>query len=239
VSLLQLCSISIYHFRIVTELAFLSTVTHLLTVVALRNYFVYNRWTNVIRVLVMILNLALLGYTTWFEYALDTMDNSIDGLKLACYLGPRPLPSNSVSVFRWVILLLVAVVAHFSVFWAMYIDNQGRNSGKGGWFKFLGTMLRDYIVTPAYTIYGLVVGSKVLRKTQAFGSPTVNVIGSEREWGFGQVLAVVLLALVILPGWEAFFESVGPLPSLGYADLYSQMRQYRDLFKESELSLPM
>jgi predicted lipoprotein len=42
-ALVKHCDMTIYHFRIVTELAFLTTITHLLTVIALRNYFVKNK----------------------------------------------------------------------------------------------------------------------------------------------------------------------------------------------------
>lgn len=205
VSLVQLCTVSVYHFRVVTELAYLSTVTHLLTVVTLRHYFAENPWVNINRVLVMVVNLVLLGYTTWIEYALDTMNNSTDGMLVACYL--KELPSTTGSILRWTFLLLAASVAHVSVFWAMYVAKPAVFS-RDRWSLTSTTViiLRDCIIAPAYTIYGLVVSSQVLRHTQAFGSAPISIIGSEREWGFGQVLAVFLLALVILPGWEAFSE---------------------------------
>jgi hypothetical protein len=220
VSLVQLCTISIYHFNVVTELAYLSTVTHMLTLVALQRYFIVNRWANSVRVLVMVLNLALLGYTTWFDYALDTLSTREEGTQVACYFSLRKLPLTASSITRWLVLLLMAVAVHFSIFWSMYRPGfdippdplayfanlpDARNPSHGDWYRWLGTVLQ-YIVTPAYTVYGLVVGSRVLRNTQAFGSAPVTIIGTEREWGFGQVLAVFLLALVVLPGWEAFFE---------------------------------
>ena len=61
-ALLKHCELSIYHFQIVVELAFLTTVTHLLTLVALRNYFVENRWTSLPRIILMLANLGLLAY---------------------------------------------------------------------------------------------------------------------------------------------------------------------------------
>jgi hypothetical protein len=222
VSLVQLCTISIYHFRVVTELAYLSTVTHLLTLVALQRFFVENRWANSVRVLVMVLNLALLGYTTWIDYALDTLGNGEDGAQVACYLVIRELPLTTLSSVRWTVLFMMAITVHFSIFWSMYRSVipfarnlhstnlfGGSNPSKSYlwyWIGWLSAVLLRYAVTPAYTIYGLVVGSQVLRNTQAFGSAPVTIIGAEREWGFGQVLAVFFLALVVLPGWETFFE---------------------------------
>ena len=210
VSLLQLCTLSVYHFRVVTELAYLSTVTHLLTLIVLRNYFVKNKWVNIYRVLIMIVNLALLGYTTWIEYALDTLDSTEDGTNVGCYLGMRQLPSTHLSTLRWAMLLFIATTAHFSVFWTMYWEGEftlGLLTRKQFWWlKSWGRFVRNCIFLPAYTIYGLVVGIQVLRKTQAFGSAPIPIIGTERDWGFGQVLAVFLLTLIVLPGWEAFFE---------------------------------
>lgn len=200
-SLKQMCFISIYHYRIANQLAFLSTVTHLLTLVAMRSFFTENPWSNLSRVLIMILNLALLGYTSWIEYALDNLDQDSRKDKVACYLGPRSLPSTSTTRFRWIGLLLVACAAHGSVFWEMYVWPRLKHSGFGR-VAIICVWLREYVVTPAYAIYGLVVGIRVLRYTQAFGSAPVVITGDEREWGFGQILAVFLLALTFLPGWE-------------------------------------
>jgi hypothetical protein len=137
VSLAQLCTISICHFRVVTELAYLSTVTHLLTLVALRHFFIANRWVIVSRVLIMILDLALLGYTTWIDYALDTLETSEDGTQIACYLGLRRLPSTTLSMSRWAVLLLMAVAVHFSIFWSMFVPSEYYpDVSKSGWFKW-------------------------------------------------------------------------------------------------------
>lgn len=46
----------------------------------------------------------------------------------------------------------------------------------------------------------------MLRDTQALGNSSVRMSGSENEWGFGQFLPVLLLALPIFAGWESFWE---------------------------------
>jgi hypothetical protein len=50
------------------------------------------------------------------------------------------------------------------------------------------------------------MASSMLSNTQALGDPSVNIRGSENEWGFGQFLPVLLLALPIFAGWESFWE---------------------------------
>ena len=89
-ALLKHCDISIYHFKVVTELAFLTTVTHLLTLVALRDYFVKYKWINLPRIFFMLGNLGLLGYTSFISYTYDLADLDLS-FHLACYFqGERP-----------------------------------------------------------------------------------------------------------------------------------------------------
>ncbi|KAH8742543.1 hypothetical protein F5883DRAFT_442187 [Diaporthe sp. PMI_573] len=204
-SLIQHCEITVYHLQIVAELAFLSTVTHLLTVVAMGEYFIHNARSNTPRVLVMLLNLGLLGYTTWFAYSYEAASDFDDSLQLGCYYaGYRP-PVLAAFIVRWMFLLFAAIIGHVSIFLTMY------SKGFRSWIYSTrgGAALRFFrttIVVPAYTIYGLVSSSRVLRQTQALGTPPVHIDGSERKWGFGQILAMLLLALVILPGWDSFME---------------------------------
>ncbi|KAK3311630.1 uncharacterized protein B0T15DRAFT_549305 [Chaetomium strumarium] len=203
-SLVQHCEITIYHLRIVAELAFLSTVTHLLTVVAMSGYFIDNAGSNTPRVLVMLLNLGLLGYTTWFAYLYEAASPFDESLQLGCYYaGYRPPVVASFTV-RWTLLLLAAVLGHLVVFLAMYW--KGFRTWIAGTRGAALRFFRTAILVPAYTIYGLVSSSRVLRQTQALGTPPVDIEGSEREWGFGQILALLLLALIVLPGWDSFME---------------------------------
>lgn len=84
-SLVQHCEIAVYHLQIVAELAFLSTVTHLVTVVAMSGYFIGNTGSNAPRVLIMLLNVGLLGYTSWFVYAYEAATDFNDSIQLGCY----------------------------------------------------------------------------------------------------------------------------------------------------------
>jgi hypothetical protein len=203
------CELSIYHFVIVVELAFLTTVTHLLTLVALRNYFVENRWVNAPRIFFMLANLGLLGYTSYVAYSYD-----IAGLRasspLACfYQGHRP-HFKAAFVGRWGLLLVGAIGGHISIMLAMYFLEEESKRGKIliGW-----AFIRNWILAPVYALYGLVWGGMALHKTQAFGVASVRIEGSEREWGFGQFLPVLLLALPLFAGWESFWGNISSFPT--------------------------
>lgn len=50
------------------------------------------------------------------------------------------------------------------------------------------------------------MAATMLSDTQALGKPSVRIEGSENEWGFGQFLPVLLLALPVFAGWESFWE---------------------------------
>lgn len=210
-ALLKHCDLSIYHFQIVVELAFLTTVTHLLTLVALRNYFVENRWTSLPRIILMLANLGLLAYTSYIAYSYGLAGLHASS-SLACfYQGDRP-HFKAAFAGRWGALLIGAIGGHVSVMVAMYFLE---NKPEGRWLVWWGA-IRNWIIAPIYAIYGLVFGGRALSKTQALGTPSVTINGSEKEWGFGQFLPVLLLALPLLAGWESFR---GKVPPKGFAHL--------------------
>lgn len=216
-ALLQHCSLSIYHFQIIIELAFLTTVTHLLTVVALRNYFVKNRWINLPRIFFMLANLGILGYTSFVAYSYDLagveyaqqLDSSAP---LACFFQ-RPRP-KLLAAFggKWATLLIGAIGSHATVILAMYVLPEEEKREKGEWsWKWFGALIRTCVVAPIYAVYGIVSAGQVLGRTQALGTPDVQIVsddnfGNETAWGFGQFLPVLLLGLPLFAGWESFWE---------------------------------
>jgi len=204
-ALLKHCELSIYHFQIVVELAFLTTVTHLLTLVALRNYFVENRWTSLPRIILMLANLGLLAYTSYIAYSYGLAGLHASS-SLACfYQGDRP-HFKAAFAGRWGTLLIGAIGGHVSVIVAMYFLE---NKHEGSWLVWWDA-IRNWIIAPIYAIYGLTFGGRALSRTQALGTPSVAIDGSEKEWGFGQFLPVLLLALPLLAGWESFRGKVPP-----------------------------
>ena len=75
-TLVQHCQLSVYEFQVVNSLAFLSSTTHLATLVMLRQYLRENKVVRNIRVIAMVLNLGLLVYTTIVAYTAFSVDNS-------------------------------------------------------------------------------------------------------------------------------------------------------------------
>ncbi|KAI8939931.1 hypothetical protein NX059_003658 [Plenodomus lindquistii] len=219
-AMLKHCEMSVYHFRIVTELAFLTTVTHLLTVIALRNYFVKNKWINLPRVFFMLGNLGLLGYTSFVSYSYDLVKVEISQ-SLACFFQSDRPPFTAAFGGKWALLLVGAIGGHATIILAMYwledpyhpknpTDTSKDEHKRKKWWYRLGAALRTWIVGPVYSIYGLWMAGDGLRHTQALGKPNVDIQGDEREWGFGQFLPVLLLALPIFAGWESFWEEKDP-----------------------------
>ena len=233
-AMLRHCKLSIYHFQIVIELAFLTTVTHLLTVVVLRNYFVKNRWINLPRVFLMLGNLGVLGYTSFVAYSYDLAGNEYtsrldSSASLACFFQRERPGLGAAFGGKWAALLIGAIGGHATIIAAMYLLPE-ENLGKGEWsWKWLGAMFRNWIIAPGYAIYGVVSAGQILTKTQALGTPNVKINGNEDEWGFGQFLPVLLLGLPIFAGWESFwgellalsfhFPRVVSCPELDDADL--------------------
>jgi hypothetical protein len=203
--LLKHCELTVYHWKIVTELAFLTTVTHLLTVVALRNYFVKNRWINLPRIFFMLANLALLGYTSYISYSYEFAGLDIS-TQLSCFFqGNRPQLKSAFGT-KWTGLLVGAIGGHVTVILAMYFLKDPEENSQKQWYYWLGAAFRTWIVAPIYGIYGLWMAGDGLRYTQALGTPNVPMNGSESEWNFGQFLPVLLLALPLFAGWESFWE---------------------------------
>ena len=210
-AMIKHCSMSVYHFRIVVDLAFLTTVTHLLTVVALRNYFVKNKWINLPRIFFMLANLALLGYTSFVAYSYGLADVHLSD-SLACFFQKDRPHFSAAFGGKWATLLVGAIGGHAAVIAAMYwLEDPTKSDKKGKWYWYIwyfGAMFRTWIVAPAYAIYGIYMASDGLSETQALGNPPSGVIiqGSESAWNFGQFLPVLLLALPIFAGWESFWE---------------------------------
>jgi hypothetical protein len=203
--LLKHCELRVYHWKIVTELAFLTTVTHLLTVVALRNYFVKYRWINLPRIFFMLANLGLLGYTSYIAYSYEFagLDITTD---LSCFFkGNRPKVKSAFGT-KWTGLIVGAIGGHVTVILAMYILKEPDKGGKKEWWYWLGAAFRTWIIAPVYSLYGLYMAGDGLRYTQALGTPNIPMDGSESEWDFGQFLPVLLLALPLFAGWESFWE---------------------------------
>jgi hypothetical protein len=210
-ALVKHCDMTIYHFRIVTELAFLTTITHLLTVIALRNYFVKNKWINLPRIFFMLANLGLLGYTSFVSYSYDLVNSgsgSLDlSMSLACFYHSDRPGFRTAFGGKWAALLICAIGGHATIILAMYwLDEPSTAQPNRAWWYHVGAAIRTWVFAPAYSLYGIWMAGDGLQYTQALGHANVAIDGSERKWSFGQFLPVLLLALPVFAGWESFWE---------------------------------
>lgn len=205
-TLIDHCTLSIYHFLIAVNLAYMSTITHLMTMAALRNYFLEHRLSSIPRVVLIVFNVGLFCYEAFVGDALGFSNNVGDASQsLACYYkGNRP--SLKISGFRgsWIPIVVLVIAIHVTLLYNVF-QARKKDRRKKWWQRWL---LRLPIVFAwAYMIYALVVLSlSVLPYTQAMGTPTVVLSGSEQNWDFGQLLPVLLLAIPLLAGWEAAVE---------------------------------
>jgi hypothetical protein len=205
VALMRGCEMSMYHFQIVADLAWLSSVTHVVTVAALRDCFVKERWGSAPRVCLMLGNLGLVGYTSFVAYSYDVADSDLS-MSLPCFFKVNP-KLNATLLGRWAALMVGAIGTHFSIILAMFFLSSPKDDEKRKkvLWKF-GAGIRTWFVAPIYSIYGIYMAGIGLRHTQALGAPNVRIQGSETEWGFGQLLPLLLLVLPLFAGWEAFWQ---------------------------------
>ena len=138
-----------------------------------------------------------------YSYDLAGLDLSTS---LACFFqGDRPRLKQAFGG-KWACLIVGAIGGHVTVILAMYYLKEPDENRRKSWLWYLGAAFRTWIVAPIYSIYGIWMAGDGLKNTQALGTPTVNIVGSEREWNFGQFLPVLLLALPLFAGWESFWE---------------------------------
>lgn len=76
-ALSQRCNISVYEFNIVSSVAWLSSTTHLSTLIVLRQYFRQNGTVRNIRIVGMLVNLSLVIYTVILTNASTFVDGSV------------------------------------------------------------------------------------------------------------------------------------------------------------------
>lgn len=211
------CSIFIYHFAIAVSLAYMSTITHLMTMVALRSYFLEHKLSTIPRILLIMLNVGLFCYEYFVAAGLADVVEPNDGLggnfQLACYYKlPRPSLKNSLFRGDWVSTIVLAIGVHLIVLWQVLTPFSSRRNDKPRpwWRKWLppAAMIIATCLAWTYMIMGFVTTSSIFSITQALGNPaSLGIVidtsdGSETDWTFGQLLPMFLLALPLLGGWE-------------------------------------
>ncbi len=205
------CTIVIYYFWIAINLAYLSTITHLLTMVALKNYFIEHRLSSIPRLVLIIFNIGLFCYGAFILEGLryGNLNHPSDGTqRLACYYqGNRPSLKNSSFAGHWFTIIVIVIIIHATVLWHMFKGVEREHKVRNGWRRCLSQL--PILLVVVYIVFAFVFTVPMLKYTEAMGSPNKVPISiddtSEKEWGFGQILPVLLLALPALAGWETAF----------------------------------
>lgn len=204
------CSIVIYHYWIAINLAYLSTITHLLTVVALKSHFIKHWLSSIPRLVLIVFNIGLFCYAAFIldglNYATLNHPSNLTQLLACYYQGNRPSLKNSSFAGHWFTIIAIVIVIHAIVLWHLYKGTGKEHKARNMCRRCLSRL--PILLVVIYIIFGLALTVPVLTYTEAMGSPKkVNITiddtpASEKEWGFGQILPVLLLALPVFGGWE-------------------------------------
>lgn len=181
-----------YHFFIIWLLSLQSTATNLATLVALVNDFKRDWVLRWLRQFFMLLNMFL-GVLSGI-FILQTVTKNLEPrLPIACVwtVEGRGAASNAALSIAGTIAVIAAQVLVFIVAtWYLHNRTQPR------WLKSVQ-------VAALLILLGLGIGAtvRVIMVSQAFGTVPdgVNLEGpSEKEWSYGQLLPLLLLALPLI-----------------------------------------
>ncbi|PSN73009.1 hypothetical protein BS50DRAFT_176452 [Corynespora cassiicola Philippines] len=196
-----------YHFFIIWLLSLLSTATNLATLLALVNDFKRDWVLRWLRQFLMLINLVL-GILSGIFILQTVTKNLHPRLPIGCVweVESRGASSNAALSIAGTIAVIVGnVVVFIASTW--YLHN--RESAR--WIKSVQVVGLVILV-----VSGVGATVRVVRESQAFGSPpsVLHLVGpSEKEWSFGQLLALLLLVLPIINVIEVVRGEIRTPPS--------------------------
>jgi hypothetical protein len=183
-----------YHFFIIWLLSLLSTATNLATLLALVNDFRRDWVLRWLRQAFMAANLVLQSVLGVLMLR-SVMKNLEPRLPIACVfeVESRGASGNAaLSIAGTIAVIAANLVLFVASTWYLHASKNPR------WLK-------PVQVVGLFLLVAMGVGAtvRVVRESQAFGSPPASVRlegEGEREWGFGQLLGLLML---VLPGISA------------------------------------
>lgn len=196
-----------YHFFIIWLLSLLSTATNLATLLALVNDFKRDWVLRWLRQLLMLLNLVL-GCLSGIFILQSVMKNMEPRLPIACVweVEDKGAPPNAaVSIAGTIAVIAVQVIVFVLGTWYLH----WRATPK--WMKSV-----QVVGLGALIAMGIGATIRVVMVSQAFGSapPSVNLVGpSEGDWGYGQLLSLLLLILPLISVVEVLRGEMRVVPS--------------------------
>lgn len=190
---LYICDITYYHLRIVYATAFLSSVTHIVSLMILRDYFTRHRYLSLFRVVCVCINLWMLLATHWLSFRVLWAHESL-GVKVVCFW------TTIGDIIYWIVNVIL--IAFFTYVAIITIYPRLRKIMPLG----LGAISRKWAIRFALLLLTGVfaLASSTLQSTQALGRPLYPIDGDEAAWSFGQTLPLLFLSLPFLTALEVF-----------------------------------
>ena len=203
----KICSYSIYHARIIGGLSILSTLTHLLALYVLQDYFLRNPIVARFRIPLLVVNGLLIIPTTPILWISSTVSYSAPG---ACAYASLPIPGEAYENTAHVVIL-ICVALWFVLLVGLAITSLSRRLNDC--LRASRLLIRLWPLSLIFFVISVfVVCVILLSRTQVFGSASITIIGNEKEWGFGQLLPVLVLALPFLNIVELFSGVFSTIP---------------------------
>ncbi|KAF2200037.1 hypothetical protein GQ43DRAFT_449811 [Delitschia confertaspora ATCC 74209] len=223
VGLAQMKTMVPYHFFIIWMLSLLSTATNLATLLALVNDFKRDWVMRWLRQFFMFVNM-LLGIVLGVFILKSVMMDLEPRLPIGCVweVESKPAPSNAtISVIGTIAVIAGNVIVFILSTWYLHYRKNPK------WLK--SVQVCGLIVLVAIGVGATV---RVVLLSQAFGSPpeSIRLQGlGERDWGFGQLLTLLLLILPVISTIEIIRGETRIPPS--------QVDNDMTLFSDGELAL--
>ncbi|TLD28036.1 hypothetical protein E2P81_ATG06382 [Venturia nashicola] len=212
-----------YHFFIIWMLSLLSTATHLATLLALVNDFKRDWVLRWLRQALMFVNLVL--SIVFGVFVLQAVMKDLKPtLPIACVWQ---VPSHSAASNAAISIAgTIGVIAGQCIVFILgvcYLHSKRRAWLK--WIQAAGILF----------LFAIAVGAaiRVILLSQAFGTPSVPLNDTgERDWGFGQLLSMLLLLLPLISAVEIYRGEMNvPSPQDHGAPVYNNKTDGQELFQ--------
>ena len=238
-----------YHFSVVTDLAWFSANTHLVTLFVLRDYFsthIALRLWRTIGMLVMITLLVVASILSTNKYWYGNPDGFVDGHSIdfsgfncptICLIGDLKTNIGG-SPLKWMIVDVVLLLWGYSVALArLYRPRSKRwkriqrtaqdyyhsvisqrleiGAGCSSWFGTIFQGIYDLMRSSVFiTIFNSAwfgLGVLSMFADRSDGHRLLDQGGSEDNWGFGQIMALLLMLLPCFAALEIFYGNLSPV----------------------------
>lgn len=184
-----------YHFFIIWMLSLLSTATHLATLLALVNDFKRDWVLRWLRQALMFVNLVL--SIVFGVFVLQAVMKDLKPtLPIACVwqIPSHTAASNAgISIAGTIGVIAGQCIVFILGVWYLH-------SKRRAWLKWIQAAGIMFLLA-----IGVGAAIRVILLSQAFGTPSVPLNGTgERDWGFGQLLSMLLLLLPLVSAIEIY-----------------------------------